>query len=468
MLASVRPALGGARGALRMYVVIVGGGLVGATLAEKLSRDGADVTLVEADVEKVRHLTEELDVQVVEGNGSTARVLRRAGIEKADLLVATTDSDESNMVAGLLATAAFNVPRVVVRLRDDAHADGFAVMDRLHEGEHVRVNPEAAAVERIGSLLEVPGAADVVSLLDGRLLVAGFRIAESSELNGLNLAHMNLLFPATATLVVAIQRAGEWIVPHGEEEIAADDLVYFAMAREALAGILSLVDARRAEKRHVMIAGATRIGLALARRLERTDVKVVLVEESAPAARRAAEELGATLVISGQVTDQVLLEEEDIDRVSTFVAVTADHEVNLVSSLLAKRLGAGRAFALVDNPALANLIGQIGIDAVISPRLLAVGLALQHIRRGRVRSVSALLEDKVEVIEVEAIAGSRLVSATLSKIGLPRGILVAAVCRGDKLLVPGGADRVEPGDTVVFITTTEVASKLDEFLGRKK
>jgi trk system potassium uptake protein TrkA len=451
-----------------MYVVIVGGGLVGATLAGKLAADGADVTLVESDSAKVRQLTEELDVQVVEGNGSTARALRRAGVEKAGLLLATTDSDECNMVAGLLAIAAFKVPRVVVRLRDDDHADGFAMIDRLHAGEHVRVNPEAAAVDRIASLLEVPGAADVVSLLDGRLLVAGFRISATSDFNGLNLAHMNLLFPATPTLVVAIQRDSEWIVPHGEQEITAGDLVYFAIARQELSGVLALVGARADESRHVMIAGASRIGLALARRLERGNTKVVLVEESAAEARRAAETLGSTLVITGQVTDQTVLEEEDIDRVSTFVAVTGDHEVNLVSSLLAKKLGANRAFTLVDNPSLANLIGDVGIDAVISPRLLAIGLALQHIRRGRVRSVSALLEDKVEVIEIEAVDGSRLTSAPLADVGLPRGILVAAVNHGDELRVPGGGDRVAPGDQVVLITTTEHAGKLDEVLGKRR
>lgn len=451
-----------------MFVVVVGGGLVGATLANKLAADGCDVSLVERDPTKVRELTDQLDVQVIEGNGATARTLRRAGIEKASLVVATTDSDECNMVAGYLATAAFNVPRVVVRLRDNDHAEGFSLIDRLHSGEHVRVNPEGAAVERIASLLEVPGAADVVSLLDGRLLVAGFRISESSDFNGLNLAHMKLLFPATPTLVVAIQREADWIIPHGDQEIAAGDLVYFAIAREELSGVLSLIGAVPDQSRHVMIAGATRIGLELARRLERSRMKVVLVEESAEVARRAAEELGSTLVITGQVIDQAVLEEEDIERVSTFVGVTADHEVNLVSSLLAKRLGAGRAFTLVDNPSLANLIGEIGIDAVISPRLLAIGLALQHIRRGRVRSVSALLEDKVEVIEVEAIEGSRMTAAPLAEVGLPRGILVAAVHRGDTLLVPGGNDRVAPGDSVVLITTTEKAGKLDEFLGKSR
>lgn len=447
-----------------MNIIIVGGGLVGSTLAGKLSSDGHDVTLVERDAAKVRDLGEHVDVRVVEGNGATVSVLKQAGIHDASLIVATTDSDEANMVVGLLATSRFNVPRVVVRLRDPDHAEGFNLIGRGQPGDHVRVNPEAAAVDRIFSLLEVPGAADVVSFMGGRLLVAGFRIAPTSDFAGLSLSSMKLLFPATPTLVTAIHREEQWIIPHGGEEIRAGDLIYFAIAREELDAVLSLVGALQKKGGPVMIAGAGNIGLELARRLEGTATKVILLEEDERVARHAAEALGSTLVITGQVTDQSLLEEEDIERVSTFVALTPDHEVNLVSSLLAKRLGAGRAFALVDNPALANLIGEIGIDAVISPRLLAVGLTLQHIRRGRVRSVAALLEEKIEIIEAEAVAGSRLTSGPLAAVGLPRGVLVAAVARGERLLVPGGQDTVESGDQIVLITTTDKAAKLEEYL----
>jgi trk system potassium uptake protein TrkA len=206
--------------------------------------------------------------------------------------------------------------------------------------------------------------------------------------------------------------------------------------------------------------------LALAKRLEEAGIKAVLIEDDPQRAKVAEEALQKTLVIRGMVTERSLLEEEEIERVSAFVAVTADHEVNLVSSLLAKRLGAHRAFALVDNPALATLIGDIGIDAVISPRLLAVGLLLQHIRRGRVRAAAALVEDKVEVMEVEAESGSRLTAEPLSKVGLPAGMIVAAIQRGTDLLVPTGEDRVEAGDRVLIVTTTQQAGQLDAFLSR--
>ena len=447
-----------------MNIAIVGAGRVGQTLAEKLARDGHDVSLIESDAAKVRALSETLDVQLIEGNGATAPILRQAGIEKANLVVAVTDHDEANMVVGLLASFAFNVPRIVVRLRDADHAEGFDLISQDHPGEHVWVNPDMAAVDRIASLLEVPGAVDVVSFMDGDLVVAGFRIGAQSDFVGVRVSDLNLLFAATPTLAVAIHRNDDWIIPHGGEVIAIGDLVYFAIAREHLGDVLPLVGAPKDDRRTIMIAGAGPIGLELARRLEAGDGRTVLIESDEKLAQEASEQLNETLVVMGHATDRALLEEEDIDRVSTFVAVTPDHETNLVGGLLAKRLGAGRAVVLVDNPALVDLVGDIGIDAIISPRVLVIGLALQHIRGGRVRTVAQLLEDRIEIVEAEVGKRSTLAKGTLSDIKLPRGVLIAALKRGDRLLVPRGSDQAEPGDRVLLITTSENASKLADFL----
>ncbi|MEE8580939.1 MAG: Trk system potassium transporter TrkA [Myxococcota bacterium] len=362
------PTLWAPRGSVEpRSIVIVGGGLVGQTLAAKLSGDGHDVTLIESDAAKAQALSETLDIQIVEGNGATASVLREAGIEKASLVVASTDFDESNVLVGILAAELFDVPRVVVRVRDPGHEEAFSRLCRKHPAEHVCVNPGAASVDRILSLLEVPGALDVVSFLDGQLLVAGFRIGPSSDFTGMRVSDMNLLFAATPTLAVATHRGNDWLIPHGEEEIQGGDLVYFAIARHELADVLSLVGVPQDTGDRIMIAGASSIGLAVARRLQSRDQRVVVIEADEARARHAAEELDGALVIHGRVTDQTLLEDEEIERVSNFVAVTADHETNLVAGLLAKRLGAGRAFVLLDNPALVAMVGEIGIDAIISP-----------------------------------------------------------------------------------------------------
>lgn len=447
-----------------MRILIVGGGLVGETLAEKLSHDGHDITLVEKDPVTARALDDRLDVQVIQGNGAKAPVLRAAGIETAELVVGMSNSDETNMIVGLLAASLFRVSHIVVRLRDPDHMEGFSLVSRDHPFEHVCVDPEGAAVDRIASLLEVPRALDLVEFMDGKLTMAAFKIDGDSDFVDQPVSFMRLAFAGTPSVVAAIDRMGDWIVPHGEEEIRANDIVYFAIAREHLDDVVSLVGAHEERRKTVMIAGASRIGLELARRLEGRDGRVVLIEQDAELAQTAADKLAGTLVVRGQATDRALLLEEDVDRVATFVAATPDHEINLVAGLLAKRLGAARAFALVDNPALVNLMGDIGIDAIISPRLLAIGLTLQHIHGAGVRTVAPLLEDRVEVVEAEAVRGSPLTRASIAEVGLPRGVLIAALRRGEELLLPSGEDRVEPGDLVLVITTTDQAPKVAQYL----
>ncbi len=447
-----------------MRILIVGGGLVGETLADKLSHDGHDITLIEQDPATARALDERLDVQVVQGNGAKAPVLRAAGIENAELIVGMSNSDETNMIVGLLAASLFRVSHIVVRLRDPDHMEGFSLVSRDHPFEHVCVDPEAAAVDRIAKLLEVPSALDVVEFMGGRLMMVAFKIGESSDFVDQPVSFMRLAFAGTPSVVAAIDRNGNWIVPHGEEEIRAQDIVYFAIARRHLDDVVSLVGAQEERRKTIMIAGASRIGLDLARRLEGHEGRVVLVEPDPDLAQAAADQLGDTLVVMGHATDRGLLLEEDVDRVATFIAATPDHEINLVAGLLAKRLGAARAFALVDNPALVNLMGDVGIDAIISPRLLAIGLTLQHIHGAGVRSVAPLLEDRVEVVEAEAVRGSPITRAPISEVGLPRGVLIAALRRGDDLLLPSGEDTVEVGDLVLIITTTDQAPKVAQYL----
>jgi trk system potassium uptake protein TrkA len=448
-----------------MKVIVVGGGLVGSTLAEKLARDGNDVIVVEQNRELIADLNERLDVQTIHGNGATIPVLMQAGIENADLLLATTNSDEANMVVALVGSVIFKVPRVAARLRDPEHEEGFRRIAREPGGDRVAINPDMAAVDKILSLMPVPGAVDVVSFFDGKLLVAGFHIKTESEFAGLLLSHLRLLFPATPVLVVAIRRDGRWRVPYGDDEIRAGDLVYFAVDPAELDNVLVLLGVRRGAERRVMVAGATRIGVNLSRRLEEDGVPVTLIDERREACEKAAAVLDDTLVIHGSPTDRELLREEGAERVEGFVACTDHHEENVVACLLAGRMGAAHTFALVDNAALSGLVGDLGIDAVISPRLLSVSLALQFARKGRIKAVAALLEDSVEVFEVEAAEGSRLVRSPLSELGLPRGMLLVAVQRDDRIFIPGGEDRIEPGDQVIVAATSETAPRLDDFIG---
>lgn len=437
---------------------------MGTTLAGKLSSEGHDVSLIERDPAVVAELAESLDVRAVVGNGATAGALRRAGAADASLVVAATESDEANFVCGRIAASMFKVPHVVVRLRDPDHEEAFRELSRNDAVDIACVNPEAAAVEEIASLLEVPGALDVSTFMGGKLIVAGFPIREGSEFAERPVLDMRLFFAETPSLVAAIHRGDGALVPDGKETIRVGDIVYFALARSDLEGMLELLDVSRESSRKVMIAGASRMGLALAKRLESQIDSLIILEPDAERARVASEQLAHCVVVHGPVTSERLLDEEQIERVGTFVALTDDHETNLVAGLLAKRMGAGRAFALVDNPALANLIGETSIDAIISPRLLAIGLTLRHIPGAVVHQMAALLGDRVEVLEAEVAKGAPVCDDAIASLDLPRGLLFVAIGRDGELHVPRGADRVKPGDRLLVVAASEHRSLLSALL----
>lgn len=447
-----------------MKIIIVGAGVVGYTIAKKLSSEGHDVVVIEKDERRVKELRESLDVRIVHGSGSSPSALNEAGISKVDMVVSVTDSDEVNMVASLIAGTQSRVPKKVARIRDREYINCPQVFGKNYLDLDLNINPEKVAAECIMKTVEIPGAIEVEEFVDGRIKLVGCRLAPQSELSGKTLEDFQELHPDENILVVAVYRGIETIIPEGSTRFQDGDLVFAVTFPEKAERVLQLFGTGGAVGNKVLIVGGGDIGFYLAESLEAVGLSPKIIEKNEERCLFLAENLKKTLVLVGDGTDRELLEEENIADVGTFIATTDDEEANILSSLLAKRLGAGRCVTIIDKPEYMSMTSAIGIDVAVSPRLASVSGILQFIRRGKILSVRALYEDRVEGIETIAMETSDIVGKPLREMKFPRGALIGAVVKGDQVLLPNGYTVISPGDKVIIFALRETIPKVEKAL----
>jgi trk system potassium uptake protein TrkA len=427
-------------------ILIIGGGDIGSILAHRLAGEGKDVSIVEVSEDRVRELRETADVQVVHGSGSNVSVLRAAGLDEAEMLIAVTDSDEVNVVACMVGAKESVIPTKIARVRDPDLAE---VVPRLfeHDALDLNINPEEVAAQQIVKMLRVPGASGVLEFAEGRVQVVSFSVDAPCEAEGVRLADLKpkLAIPCN---VVAILREGSFLIPDGSSRIHRGDTVYAAGSPEALRGLASLLGKRNIDVSRILISGGGNISYYLARLLEQDDLTPKIIEPDPERCRYLVDRLKRTVVLHGHGTDPALLREESINEADAFLALTRDEEDNILSALLAKRAGAGKVVALVNKLSYASLVPAIGIDAVVSPNLAAVSAILHFIRRGRVVSVTTVGEEAAEALEIVALETSEIVGKPLRDAGL-RGAIVGAIVRGDRVIIPSGDDVIEVSDHVV-------------------
>ena len=450
-----------------MKVVIVGAGEVGFHIASHLSQENKEVVIIDRDPGAIRRVSDSLDVQVVEGSGSSPVVLDEAGIKDAEVILAVTDSDEANLVACLVANILSSSTKKLARVR---HGDFDQYHDILREhAPHIDnvINPEIEVVKTIESMLRVPGAADVGEFADGRILFIGVYLDKASRLAGIKLAELPDKVVNNRPLIAAIVREEELIIPRGDDRLMPGDLVYFISEKDKLQDTLAVFDKHDKPANRVLIVGGGNIGLRLARRLEETANYCKIIERDAARCALLAESLNKTVVLCGDGSDQGLLAEENIQDMDVVVTLTDDEETNILASLLAKRMGAGKSITKISKFSYFPLMKAIGIEQVVSPRLSAVNSILQHIRRGKVLSAISIKGEQAEVMEALALETSDIVDKPLKQISFPKGALVAGVIRRDKIIIPSGDSVIQPDDRIIIFARRQAIPKIEKILAVK-
>ncbi|MCA9772486.1 MAG: Trk system potassium transporter TrkA [Myxococcales bacterium] len=447
-----------------MHIIIIGAGEVGSSLAQRLSQEAKDVVVIDESGDRLRSIQELSDVQTIQGSGSSPAILRKAGIEDADMLIAVTDSDEVNLVACLLAQASYSSTIKIARIRNPEYYEASGILGTEALGIDLAINPEREAAEAIVKLLEIPsGATDMIDFAEGRVKLVGLVVSEGSPLAGVRLTKLRELNPNRHVLIAAIVRGeSEVIIPKGDTELRAGDVFYSVTVADGVPELLELAGKTIDRIKRVMIVGGTNIGAILAGHFVRAGVHTKLLDRDERCCEQLAEAQRGLIVIHGDGTDVNLLAQAGIGEVDAFITCTHDEEDNILMALIAKRLGARRVVPLVNRTTYTPLVTALGVDIVVSPRSVAVSSILSYIRAGKVVSVRTLRNDIAEAVEFIALATSEIVGRPLAEIKFPRGSIVGAIVRGDTIIIPTGADRIEVDDRVIVFATREAVSKVEK------
>ncbi|MCG8710854.1 Trk system potassium transporter TrkA [Brenneria sp. 4F2] len=439
-----------------MKIIILGAGQVGGTLAENLAGENNDITVVDTDTTRLRQLQDKFDLRVVTGYASHPRVLNEAGAEDADMLVAVTNSDETNMVACQIAYSLFNTPNRIARIRSSEY---------MREAEHLflpeavpidyLISPEQLVIDNIYKLIEYPGALQVVNFAQGKVSIAAVNAYYGGPLVGNALSSIREHMPHIETRVAAIFRHDRPIRPQGSTIIEAGDEVFFVAASQNIRAVMSELQRLENPYKRIMIVGGGNVGAGLAQRLEK-DYSIKLIEHNAERAAELAEILQDTIVFHGDASDQELLAEEHIEQMDVFIAITNDDEANIMSAMLAKRMGAKKVMVLIQRRAYVDLVQGSVIDVAISPQQATISALLSHVRKADIVSVSSLRRGVAEAIEAIAHGDegtSKVVGRMIEEIKLPPGTTIGAIARGDDVIIANDNTRIEQGDHIIMFLT---------------
>ncbi len=450
-----------------MKLIICGAGVIGFNLAGYLSEDGHEVNLIEHRQKIAMKASEKLDVRVITGSAAEPSILEEAGVAEADMVVAVTNADITNLAICSLA-AAYGAKKRIARVRDASLNDVLEKFGMAHFHVDGIINPDMVAAQAIAKVMMAPGSREVADFADGEILLRAFDIQEDSPLCDMKLTDLSDRDFPWPFLVIAISRDGDVVMPRGEDTIQTDDRIYVLLPEPSLAEFLTFVNPGVKMPRKVIIYGATSTGENLARDLAGTIGEVVLLEENRALAERVAGRLKSVTVIHGQPSEADILRECGIEAADAFIAVSGNDHVNLVSAVLAKKLGAKTTVITTNEPDYVFIIGALDIDVVINPRLLATDQILRLVRGGRISTVATLSELKAEVLELIPEPGSPVTRKPLHSLKLPKGSIIGAIRRGSEVILASGETQVMEGEQVIVFCREDVVPQFEKLFSRKR
>jgi trk system potassium uptake protein TrkA len=450
-----------------MRIIIIGCGKVGYSLAQSLSGEGNDVTIIDSDGEALKKAYDHLDVMCIKGNGLRSTTLINAGARECDLLIAVTGGDEMNMVCCLTAKK-LGAKHCVARIRDPEYADELSLL-KEDIGLDMAINPEREAAGEIARIIKFPPAAGVEFFAGGRIEMVEIKVSGGLSLCGKQLKEVKGQF-SESVLIGAVQREEEVFIPGGDFVIRENDLIYIIGEHSKVQGYCRQIGVSFYRIKSAMILGGGRLSYYLAKSLLEMGVKVKVIEVSLERCDEISELLPEALVICGDGTDEDLLHSENLSQMDAFIALTGHDEDNLISALLAKENGVKKCIAKINKINHINLLGGFGIDSVVSPKLITANHIIRFARglksaiENPVTALYKLFDGKVEALEFAATSHAKLLDTPLKDLSLGEGVIVAAILRNGKAIIPHGDDMIKEGDSVILMVKGRKFSDLNEIL----
>lgn len=440
-----------------MKILVLGAGQVGLTVAENLAREDNDVTIVDTNANMLHELARHSDLATVIGHASHPEVLRSAGAEDADMIIAATDSDETNIVAIQIAYTLFRTPYKIARIRSAEYMREKNLFDNDNIPIDVIISPEQLVTEHIQRIIEHPGAIQVVDFAKGKVRLVGIEVQKGAPMVGRTLSELTALLGEVETRVVAVYRGVDVIIPEGDTIIMEEDIVFFMGMRRHTSKAMAQFHHEDVPCKRVMIAGGGNIGLLLAKTLERL-YRVKVIETREERAEILSATLNSAMVLHGDAANQEMLINENIQEMDVFCALTNDDEANILSAMLAKHMGARKIMSLINRPAYVELVERDIIDVAISPQQITIGALLTLIRRGDVVAVHSLRRGEAEALEGVAHGDretSALVGRCISELPMPKSASIGVVVRGEEVLMAHHDLVIEPEDHLIVLITNK-------------